>query len=43
MNEVVLVHPTGVEICKPMDTPLAGNWRKKDATSCEVVDVIVYR
>ena len=28
---------------KPMETPLAGNWRKEDATSGEVVDAIVYR
>ena len=28
---------------KPMETPLVGNWRKEDATSGEVVDVIVYR
>eukprot|EP00253_Pinus_taeda_P018842 PITA_18842 len=26
-----------------METPLVGNWRKEDATSGEVVDVIVYR
>ena len=29
--------------CKPMDTPLLGNWRKEDATSGEVVDANVYR
>ena len=28
---------------KTMATPLAGNRRKDDVTSCEVVDVIVYR
>ena len=28
---------------KPMETPLARNWRKEDATSGEVVDVTVYR
>ena len=28
--------------CKPMDTPFLGNWRKKDATSAEVVDATVY-
>ena len=28
--------------CKPMDTPLPGNWRKEDATSAEVVDATVY-
>eukprot|EP00253_Pinus_taeda_P009379 PITA_09379 len=28
--------------CKPMETPLAINWRKEDATSGEEVDVIVY-
>ena len=25
---------------KPMETPLARNWRKEDATSGEVVDVV---
>ena len=28
---------------KPMETPLADNWRKEDATSGEVVEAIVYR
>jgi len=32
-----------MEMCKPMETPLVGNWRKEDATSGEVVDAIVYR
>jgi hypothetical protein len=32
-----------MEGCKPMDTPLPGNWRKEDATSGEVVDATVYR
>ena len=32
-----------MESCKPMGTPPVGNWRKEDATSSEVVDVIVYR
>jgi hypothetical protein len=32
-----------MEGCKPMDTPLLGNWRKKDATSKEVVDSTIYR
>eukprot|EP00253_Pinus_taeda_P006556 PITA_06556 len=27
-----------MEKCKPMQTPLAGNWRKEDATSGEVVE-----
>jgi len=27
---------------KPMETPLAGNWRKEDATSGEVVEVTIY-
>jgi len=31
-----------MEKCKPMQTPLAGNWRKEDATSGEVVEAIVY-
>ena len=29
--------------CKPMQTPLASNWRKEDATSGEVVAATVYR
>ena len=32
-----------MEGCKPMDTPLLGNWRKEGATSREVVDTTVYR
>jgi len=28
---------------KPMETPLAGNWRKEDATLGEVVESIVHR
>ena len=32
-----------MDMCKPMETPLAGNWRKKDATSGEVVVATVYR
>ena len=32
-----------MESCKPMETPLAGNWRKEDATSGVVVDATVYR
>jgi len=32
-----------MEKCKPMQTPLAGNWRKEDATSSEVVAATVYR
>jgi hypothetical protein len=32
-----------MEGCKPMDTPLLGNWRKEDATSGEVVDATAYR
>ena len=31
-----------MEGCKPMDTPLPGNCRKKDATSGEVVDATIY-
>ena len=27
---------------KPMETPLAGNWRKEYVTSGEVVEAIVY-
>ena len=29
--------------CKPIDTPLPGNWRKEDATSAEVVDATIYQ
>ena len=32
-----------MEKCKPMQTPLARNWRKEDATSGEVVAATVYR
>eukprot|EP00253_Pinus_taeda_P022366 PITA_22366 len=32
-----------MEKCKPMQTPLAGNWRKEDATLGEVVAATVYR
>ena len=32
-----------MESIKPMETPLAGNWRKEDATLSEVVEAIVYR
>lgn len=32
-----------VESCKHMDTPLATNWRKENATSCEEVDATTYR
>ena len=31
-----------MEKCKPMQTPLAGNWRKEDATSGEVVAATIY-
>jgi len=31
------------EKCKPMQTPLAGNWRKEDATLGEVVVATIYR
>ena len=32
-----------MEGSKPMETPLAGNWRKEDATLGEVVDATVKR
>eukprot|EP00253_Pinus_taeda_P025614 PITA_25614 len=32
-----------MEKCKPMQTPLAGNWRKDISTSREVVEATVYR
>eukprot|EP00253_Pinus_taeda_P036596 PITA_36596 len=31
-----------MDMCKPMEIPLAGNWRKEDATSGEIVAAIVY-
>eukprot|EP00253_Pinus_taeda_P007602 PITA_07602 len=31
-----------MESSKPMETPLAGNWRKEDATSGEVVEATIY-
>ena len=30
-----------MESCKPMETPLPGNWRKEDATSGELVGTTV--
>lgn len=32
-----------MESSKPMENLLAGNWRKEDVTSREVVEVIIYR
>lgn len=32
-----------MDSCKPMDTPLAGNWRKEDASSGEEVKATIYR
>ena len=32
-----------MESRKPMDTPLAGSWRKLDATLGEEVEAIIYR
>eukprot|EP00253_Pinus_taeda_P017720 PITA_17720 len=32
-----------MEKCKPMQTPLAGNWRNEDSTLGEVVEAIVYQ
>eukprot|EP00253_Pinus_taeda_P019684 PITA_19684 len=32
-----------MESCKPMETPLATNWRKEDVTSGEEVDATIYR
>ena len=32
-----------MEINKPMETPLAGNWRKDNDTSGEVVEDTIYR
>eukprot|EP00253_Pinus_taeda_P026183 PITA_26183 len=32
-----------MHVCKPVDTPLPGGWRKEDATSAEVVDATIYR
>ena len=41
VNEIL--RRSHMEKCKPMQTPLAGNWRKEDATSVEVVAATVYR
>jgi len=32
-----------MESSKPMETPLANNWKKEDATFGEVVEAIIYR
>eukprot|EP00253_Pinus_taeda_P010022 PITA_10022 len=32
-----------MEKCKPMQTPLVGNWRKEDVTLGEVVEATMYR
>eukprot|EP00253_Pinus_taeda_P007719 PITA_07719 len=32
-----------IESSKPMETPLASNWMKEDATSYEVVEATIYR
>lgn len=32
-----------MESSKPLENPLAGNWRKENDTSGEVVEAIVYR
>jgi len=32
-----------MEKCKPMQSPLVGNWRKEDATSGEVVATTIYQ
>ena len=32
-----------MERSEPTETPLAGNWRKEDATSSEVVEATIYR
>jgi len=38
-----ILHKFCIDMCKPMDTPLATNWRKEDATLGEEVDVTSYR
>ena len=40
-NEILRIFH--MEKCKPMQTPLAGNWRKEGATSREVVEATAYR
>jgi len=40
-NEIF--HRFHMESCKPMETPLATNWRKGDATSGEEVDATIYQ
>ena len=32
-----------MESSKPMETPLAGNWRKEDATLGEAIESTIYR
>ena len=32
-----------MEMCKPVETPLAGNWRKEGATLGEVASATIYR
>ncbi len=32
-----------INMCKPMETPFARNWRKEDAALGEVVDPTIYR
>eukprot|EP00253_Pinus_taeda_P028494 PITA_28494 len=40
-NEILRIFH--MEKCKPMQTPLAGNWRKEVATSREAVEATAYR
>lgn len=40
-NEIL--HRFHMEISKPMDTPLANNWRKEDSTSGEEVEATIYQ
>ena len=38
----VILRRFRMESCKPMESPLATNWRKENATSCEEVDATIY-
>ena len=40
-NEILQIFH--MDICKPMETPLATNWRKEDATSGEELDTTIYQ
>eukprot|EP00253_Pinus_taeda_P002513 PITA_02513 len=41
VNEILQIFH--MDICKPMETPMATNWRNKNATSAEEVDATIYK